>query len=111
MLKIVNRPEFTQPVVMRTAHTQGDFWARFVALPSSELRALEAQAAAEGKGLAGVLPHVTLEIGDIELPGNPTPTLEQALDHPGIGPAMVDAYYRGLWQEKQGNSARPSAGS
>lgn len=111
MLKITKNPEFTTTVHVRTAHTSGSFPATFKAMPSSELAELEKKAAAAGRGTAGILPDVTVRFSDVELPGNTNPTLDQLLDQPGVGPAMVAAYYRGLWEEQQGNSERPSAGS
>lgn len=111
MLTIINRPEFDTTVPVRTAHTRGEFKARFVALPVDELRALELAAQAEGKGLSGILPTVTVSVSDFALPDGKPATLDNLLNYPGVGPAMVKAYYDGLWNEQQGNSERPSAGS
>lgn len=111
MLKIEQNPQFTTTVVVNTLHTKGSFKATFVARRESELQALEKAAVAAGRGAQGVLPDVTVAVSELELPGNPNPSVQEALDYPGIAPAMVTAYYRGLHMEQLGNSAPPSAGS
>lgn len=110
MLKFVERPTFRARVVLCTAHTAGDFSAVFLALPASRLKELEQQAAAEGKGPQEILRHVCQEVGDAFMPDGRPASVEWLLDQPGVGPAMVATYYRGLWEEAKGNSAPPPAG-
>lgn len=110
MLKIVQRPAFTVTVMVNTLHTQGEFKMDCVALPQSELDAIDKKAIAEGRSY-GVLREAVTKLRELELPGNPLPNVAQALDYPGLGAAMLQAYYRGLYEEQQGNSAPPPAGS
>lgn len=110
MLKIVQRPEFTVSVTVNTLHTQGSFRMACVALPLSELEAIDKKAMAEGRSY-GVLREVVTALHELELPGDAAPTVAAALDYPGLGAAMLQAYYRGLYEEQQGNSEPPPAGS
>lgn len=107
-LKIVDRPEFEATVVVNTRHLKGDFKARFVALPGSRIKAAEEAAIQAGKGPEGLLFDVCTWFEPVELPEGPLNhvdggSLAKLLDYPGIGPAMVKAYYRALWEETQGN--------
>lgn len=107
-LKIVSRPEFATTVQVNLAYLQGEFPARFVALPQDELQALERAAIAAGKGPQGILYDVCRWFGEVELPDGPLPyvdatSLTKLLNYQGIGPAMVKAYYTALWEEARGN--------
>lgn len=110
MLKIVQRPEFTVSVTVNTLHTRGTFRMDCLALPVSEQEAIEKKAMAERQSW-GLLRVAVLRVHDIQLPDVPEPTVAQVLDFPGLGGAMLQAYSRGLYEEQQGNSAPPPAGS
>jgi hypothetical protein len=109
MLKIVSRPEFEQKVVVNTKHLKGEFVARFVALPQSEISAIEAKLIAERKGPQDLVHHVCVGHDTVDMLGEAVEysagglSLTKLLDYPGIGPAMLKAYYAGLWEEASGN--------
>lgn len=108
-LKIVARPTFDTDVVVNTRHLQGDFKARFVALPSSRIKAIETAALQAGQAPdEALLLEVcewfeTVELPECALPFCGPDSVKALLDYPGTGPAMTKAYYRGLWEEAQGN--------
>lgn len=107
-LKIVARPEFETTVVVNLAYLKGDFKARYVALPIDELQQMERKGIAAGLGPSAILFDVCTWFGDVELPSGPltydgTPSLTRLLNHQGLGPAMVKAYYAALWEEASGN--------
>lgn len=110
MLKIVRHPVFTAPVLLNTLVLKGEFDVSFVALPTSELKALEKDGLEQGL----TLQHATLRgvvkgWTALEIDGQPFPfvsiedSLPKLLDQPGVGPAMLKAYYRALWEEASGN--------
>lgn len=109
MLKIIARPEFDQTVTVNTKHLKGEFGARFVALPQSEISAIEAKLKAEGKGPQDLVYHVCVGHDTVDMAGEAVEykagglSLAVLLDYPGIGPAMLKAYYAGLWEEASGN--------
>lgn len=108
MLKIIDKPSFEATVFVNTVHMQGDFKARFVALPGSRIKALEEAAIKAGKGPEGLLFDVCTWFETVDTPTGPLPhdgsqSLEKLLDWPGIGPAMVKSYFRALWEEASGN--------
>lgn len=107
-LKIVDRPSFTTTVVVNLAWLQGDFQARFVALPIDQLEAMERAGIAAGKGPQAILHDVCTWFADVELPSGllqyvDGKSLTTLLNYQGIGPAMVRAYYSALWEEARGN--------
>lgn len=108
-LKIVARPVFETTVVVNMRHLKGDFKARFVALRSSAIKAIETEALKAGQSPDEALLLEACEwFETVELPEGPLPyvnadSLLKLLDYPGMGPAMTKAYYRGQWEEAQGN--------
>lgn len=116
-LKIVAKPQFTTQVVVNTRHLKGTFNADFVAMRTSELEKLQDKRIKAGDGAQGYLLDVCVGFQPIELPNDVTlayvdeSSLKMLLDYPGIGPAMSKAYHRALWEEAEGNSPQPPAGS
>lgn len=105
MLKIEKAPTFQATVTVNTAAIKGDFKATFEALPTDELAKLD-----NGEALAwkAVLARVVrgFEAVDIEgeqIEGNQPEGLDRLIRWPGVGAAMLRAYYAGLWEAGQGN--------
>jgi hypothetical protein len=105
MLKINKSPTFKYTVAVNTAAIQGDFEALFEALPTDELDKLDdGQPGAWKK----VLARVTKAFGAVEIEGESFDSdspgaLDKLTRWPGVGAAMLRAYYAGLWENTQGN--------
>lgn len=116
-LKIIAAPKFTVEVVVNTRHLKGSFTAEFVAMRTSELEKLQEDRIQKGDGAQGYLLDVCKGFQPVTLPDDSTlayvgeVSVKMLLDYPGIGPAMSKAYHRALWEEAEGNSPQPPAGS
>lgn len=107
-LKIVARPEFETTVKVNLAWLQGEFSARFVAMPIDALEALQAEAPVPARAEDHVLQQVCLHFDDVELPDGKLAytgpeSVAKLLAWPGIGPAMSAAYFKALWGAASGN--------
>ncbi len=108
MLKVIANPTFTNSVVVNTKALQGSFNVVFIAKPSSECKRLEAAAIERGDGPQGLLFDVVQSHEEVEVFGEALRTagadsIRRLLDIPGVGPAMLKAYYNGMWEEASGN--------
>lgn len=107
MLEIVINPKFTADVEVNTQATKGTLRVTYLAKMSDEVTKLEQQVAAEGKGPQGLLWHVVEGFDPVKVGGRML-TMEEGglaalLNIPGVGPAMVNRFYRGLWEAVEGN--------
>ena len=105
MLKIQSEPTFTATVKVNTAAIKGEFDVEFLALPTDELEALDT---GEPKAWKAVLGRVVRGFDQVEIAGEridgvEPDGLQRLIRWPGVGPAMLTAYYNGLWSEAQGN--------
>lgn len=105
MLRIDAEPTFTTTVKVNTKAIQGEFDVEFLALPTDELEALDT---GEAKAWRKVLERVVRSFGPVEVAGQRIDSvvpgdLQKLIRWPGVGPAMLAAYYNGLWSEAQGN--------
>lgn len=105
MLKIDANPKFTTTVKVNTKAIQGEFPATFRVLPSDELAQQD-----DGKpdSWKQLLQLVVLDAGPVEIAGaavrGDTPAgLADLIRWPGVGPAMLSAYWAGLYEAAQGN--------
>ena len=105
MLKIDADPKFTTTVKVNTKAIQGEFPATFTVLPSDELAKLD-----DGKpdSWKALLQRVVRDAGPVDIAGavvrGDTPAgLADMMRWPGIGPAMLAAYWAGLYEAAQGN--------
>lgn len=107
MLEIVINPKFTADVEVNTQATKGTLRVTYLAKMSDEVTALEKQVASEGKGPQGLLWHVVDSFEPVKVGGRVLHMedggLAALLDIPGVGPAMVNRFYRGLWEAVEGN--------
>jgi len=104
MLKIESKPQFSTMVKVNTAAIQGDFQVVFEALPDDELQPLDDGQAGSWKKLLQrvVVSFETVQVCGESVEGYPT-NLPKLIRWPGVGAAMVSAYYKGLWENTQGN--------
>lgn len=105
MLKIESNPKFTATVRVNTAAIKGEFQVTYLAKPTDELDALDN---GEPRAWREVLKAVVVDSDPVEINGTPvradTPAgLADLVRWPGVGPAMLAAYWQGLWGEAQGN--------
>lgn len=105
MLKIDADPKFTTTVKVNTKAIQGEFPATFRVLPSDELAQLDDGKPDSWKALVN---RVVVDAGPVEIAGaavrGDTPAgLADLIRWPGIGPAMLAAYWAGLYEAAQGN--------
>lgn len=105
MLKIVTDPKFNTTVKVNTLAIQGEFPATFRVLPSDELKALDD---GQADGWKALLARVVINAGPVEIAGaavrGDTPGgLADLIRWPGVGPAMLAAYWAGLYEAAQGN--------
>lgn len=105
MLKIDADPKFSATVKVNTLAIQGEFPAKFRVLPSDELAALD-----DGKpdSWKALLQRVVVDAGPVDIAGQAvrgdTPAgLADMIRWPGMGPAMLAAYWAGLYEAAQGN--------
>lgn len=100
MLKINVSPEFTNTVKVTTKALQGEFPCYYRVLPVEELDKLD-----DGKPNSWrlLLAKVVVKFEPIEIGGEVVSTLEQLIRWPGVGPAMLAAYWSGLYEAAQGN--------
>jgi hypothetical protein len=112
MLKIDARPHFEMPVTVATRAIRGTFTVTFMAMPDHELEQLQARADQNPKHWlhAVVARFQDVEIAGELIDGSTDDGLQRLLSWPGIGPAMVNAYFRGLWEEAEKNSEPSPAG-
>lgn len=109
MLQIDSSPTFTMTVKVNTRAIKGELPVTFLAKPLDELKAIEAQAQAEGKPPGdAVLAAVVRSFGDVEvggemLVGEKARDLARLIRWPGVGTAMSAHYWRGLYEEAEGN--------
>lgn len=118
MLKIIDKPEFTEDVAIHTLQVQGTLKTTFVAYKTSELAAEERRAKAAGENtdlavLRMVVKHFeTVPLGQgRELAYTSPDSVNDLVDWPGVAPAMLAHFYDGLWRQRLGNSAPLPAGS
>ncbi len=105
MLKIEAEPVFEVAVQVNTAAIKGSFKAQFLALPTDELEKLDTGAASAWRE---VLKRVVRGFEPVQVcgewvDGEQADGLAKLLRWPGVGPAMLGAYYRGLWEAASGN--------
>lgn len=105
MLIIDKSPTFESTVKVHTAAIKGEFKAKFVALPTDELAALDNGDASGWKALLGkvVKGFDQVQIDGEAVSGDQPGGLDKLIRWPGVGAAMVAAYYKGLWEASQGN--------
>jgi hypothetical protein len=104
MFKIDATPTFMALVRVNTAAIKGEFNVCFVALPTDELAELDDGAAdAWRKVLARVVASFdACELAGEQLAGAQA-DLPRLIRWPGVGAAMLRAYYQGLWEAASGN--------
>lgn len=105
---IIDKPEFEVTVTLATRQVKGDLKCRFVAYPQSDLTAMQAQAVGDGLGPGGVLRQVLVWFESVQLPGglldfDGPASVDKLIDFHGVGPALLNAYYKALWEEASGN--------
>lgn len=107
MLEITINPKFTTDVEVNTKATKGKLTVTYLAKMADEVDALEKKVAAEGKGPQGLLWHVVESFAPVKVGGRVISMedggLAALLGIPGVGPAMVNGFYRGLWEAVEGN--------
>lgn len=101
----IDNPSFTATVTVSTAAIKGDFKCDFMALPTDELALLD-----NGEPLAwkAVLAKVVRGFEPVKvcgetIDGSQADALAKLLRWPGVGAAMLRAYYSGLWDNAAGN--------
>lgn len=105
MLKIDKAPKFSALVTVNTAAIKGEFNVHFEALPSDELAELDKGEAGDWKR---VLARVVRGFDPVEVCGETVDStkadeLAKLIRWPGVGAAMLAAYYKGLWEAGSGN--------
>lgn len=112
-LKTIKDPTFNRPVAIDTPALQGTLNVVFRARRQKYLEELTTKAREAGTYPESLLVDVT-KSWDLNIDGEDIGCdkagMQQLLDWPGAGPAMLKEYYEGLWQAASGNSERPQSG-
>lgn len=115
-------PTFWLTVDVSTRALQGSVDVQFVAKRMSETKVIEHRVQEDGSGYAGFVREVAAGLKNVRLNvplaglnadgtfDSLAAGLDELLDWPAVGAAMQTAYYRGLWEEEEKNSAPPAAG-
>lgn len=101
------KPSFTTEVVMRTACLSLTLRVTYAAKRNSELKALEDKAAKSPEGQQAILHDLVLGFDPVEVEGSVVQFgeggLARLLDYPGVGPQLLNRFYKVLWEEALGN--------
>lgn len=117
-MKTQTNPLFTMTVLVKTLALQGSLTATFEAKRNSELKVLDAKGAEMDNFVRAVTRRVenvqlSVPLQGLDASGNfdsQADGLTELLDWPGVAGALYRAYYKGLYEEEEKNSAPPVLG-